>query len=433
MFTHAVKPAPKMSSTLAINAKVSELEAEGESVLQLGFGEARFPVHPKILAALKEHATARSYLSVSGLPELRKKVAEYYRRRFKINADPARVIVGSGSKSLLFAALYALEGDVLLPTPSWVSYETQAQLVGKKIHEIPTRREDNYYLSPAQLRAGLKAARQERQSPAVLVLNSPHNPTGVMYPPKLLAELAEVAREEDLIVLSDEIYALTAYGTVPHVSIARYYPEGTVVTGGLSKHLSLGGWRLGVAILPEGEFGAQLQQSMASIASSIWTTPAAPVQYAAVTAYSDDPDIDRYVHTCACIHGLVTGYLYGVLQSLGVPCAKPSGGFYLYPSFAPWREALARRHNVHTSQQLAEFLLDEEHIAILPGSDFGDDPAELTLRMSTSYLYALNDEEGEKVLATYARNLQPFDFLKQACPRVLEMGERLKVFVGSLV
>ncbi|MFQ5576935.1 MAG: pyridoxal phosphate-dependent aminotransferase, partial [Anaerolineae bacterium] len=257
--SYALKPTPKMSSTLAINARVSELEAEGRHVLQLGFGEARFPVHPRVLAALKEHATARSYLPVSGLPGLRRTVADYYRRRFQINADPARVIVGSGSKSLLFAALYALEGDVVLPTPSWVSYETQARLVGKKIHEIPTHREENYYLSPARLRAGLKAARQERQSPAVLVLNTPHNPTGVMYPPQLLAELAEVAREEDLIILSDEIYALTAYGTVPHVSIARYYPEGTIITGGLSKHLSLGGWRLGVAILPEGEFGAQLQ------------------------------------------------------------------------------------------------------------------------------------------------------------------------------
>jgi aspartate aminotransferase len=350
----SVKPI-KMSATMAINARVNQLLAEGYKVFHLGFGEARFPVHPKILESFRAHATARCYLPVAGLPELRAQVADYYRRRFYIEAEAEQVIVGSGSKSLLFAAMQVLTGDVILPSPSWVSYDTQAYLAGKAVHWVPTYLEDNYCLTPEGLTSGLNTAKEIGQKPGILVLNTPHNPTGVMYPPQLLADLAEVAKSEQLIIISDEIYALTAYGDIPHISIAHYYPEGTIVTGGLSKHLSLGGRRLGVAILPSGEFGADLHRQMTAIASAVWTTAAAPTQYAAVTGYSDDPEIDAYTDMCATIHGHVTSHLYRVFHDLEVPCPKPGGGFYLYPSFAPWRKQLAQKHNVHTSQDLANF------------------------------------------------------------------------------
>ncbi len=427
-----IKPPIEMSATLAINTRVNQLMTEGHQVYHLGFGEARFPVHPKILAAFRENATARSYLPVSGLPELRTQIAGYYRRKFEIEAEAGQVIVGSGSKSLLFAALQALEGDVILPSPTWVSYDSQAFLTGKAVSWIPTRLEDNYCLTPDGLKAGLKTARKAGQAPRILIITTPHNPTGTMYPPQLLSDLADVARAEELVIISDEIYALTAYSDIPHVSLAHYYPEGTIVTGGLSKHLSLGGWRLGVAILPPGEVGAQLHSYMAAVAGAIWTTAAAPVQYAALVAYGDDPDIDAYTDMCAAIHGQVTGYLYRMMQSLNAPCPKPSGGFYLYPNFSPWRETLAQRHNVHTCQDLAHFLLDEEHIAALPGSTFGANPQDLSLRLSTSYLYALTDEEGQKMLDAYQQNLPIEQFLKETCPHVIAVGEKFKTLVESL-
>ena len=421
-----------MSATLAINTKVNQMIADGQSIYHLGFGEARFPVHPKILAAFQDHATARSYLPVTGLPQLRGQIANFYRRKFQLEVDASQVIVGSGSKSLLFAAIQALVGDLLLPSPSWVSYDKQAYLTGKAVIWIPTHLTDNYCLTPASLKAGIESAKADGQNPKILVLNSPNNPSGVMYPPKLLSALADIAREEELIIISDEIYALTAYGDIPHISMARYYPEGTIITGGLSKHLSLGGWRFGLAIVPPGEFGEQLYHYMAAVASNIWTTPASPVQYAALAAYADDPEIDAYIDTCATIHGYVTRYLYNLMRVLNVPCPQPAGGFYLYPSFAPWRETLAQKHNVQTDQDLAHFLLDEEHIATLPGSTFGADPKKLTLRLSTSYLYALTDEEGEAMLSTYQENLPPNQFLQKACPKVLEVGERFRVLVESL-
>ena len=432
MRSNLVKPPLKTSATMAVNARINELMAEGHHVFHLGFGETKFPVHPKILAAFREHAAQRSYLPVAGLPELRSQVAHYYRRKFQIQAEAGQVIIGSGSKSLIFAAIQALAGDVILPAPTWVSYDTQAYLAGKAVSWIPTRLADNYCLTPEGFRAGLRAARAAGQSPGILVLNSPGNPTGVVYPAQLLSELANVAREEGLVIVSDEIYALTTYGEIAHTSMALHYPEGTIVTGGLSKHLSLGGWRLGVAILPPSQFGAELQRYMTAVASSIWTTATAPVQYAALVAYSDDPDIDAYVEACTTIHGYVTNYLYQTLRTLEVPCPKPAGGFYLYPNFTPWRKALAQKHNVHTSQDLAHFLLDEEHIAAMPGSDFGDTPEALSLRLATSYLYALNDEEAESMLDAYHKNLPPFQFLQEASPQVIEVGKRLQALVGSL-
>ena len=427
-----IKPPIQMSATLAINTKVNRLMAEGQQVYHMAFGEARFPVHPKILAAFRNHAVKRSYLPVTGLPELRENIAEYYRQKFQIDTTANRVITGAGSKSLLFAAVQAIEGDMLLPAPSWVSYDTQAYLTNKAVSWMPTHLQDNYCLTAEGLAAGLKTARAAGQSPSILVLNTPHNPSGVMYPPELLAELAEVAKTEGLVIISDEIYALTAYGDVPHASISRYYPEGTIVTGGLSKHLSLGGWRFGLAIVPPGPLGEQLYGYMSAVASNIWTTVAAPVQYAAIVAYSNNADIDAYVTTCTAIHGYVTGYLYEVMQSLNVPCPKPSGGFYLYPSFAPWRKALAQKHNVHTDQDLAHFLLDEEHIAALPGSTFGANPQDLTLRLSTSYLYALTDEAGEAMLSAFNTDLAPHQFLQNTCPRVIEAGQKFKALVESL-
>ena len=427
----AVKPAIKMSSTLALNTRVNDLLAAGESVYHLGFGESRFPAHPKILAALRAQATARAYLPVAGLRELRANVAAFYGRKFQIEAEAERVLVGAGSKSLIFAALQALAGDLLLPQPSWVSYETQAHMTGKWVTWIPTTLDEDYCLTPVGLRSGIEAARRAGQSPRVLILNSPHNPSGVIYSSSLLAGLAEVARAEGVVIISDEIYALTAYGG-PHTSIARYYPEGTIITGGLSKHLSLGGWRLGVAVLPPGEFGAALSRYMSAVAGAIWTTPAAPIQYAAVVAYSEDPDIEAYVQTCAQIHGQVTQYLYQVMRQLNVPCPRPGGGFYLYPSFDPWREQLARQHGVQSGQDLARLLLDEERIAALPGADFGDEPRHLRLRLASSYLYALDDAQAEAVLDLYRQGQPAQVFLEQACPQVIEVGERFKAFIEGL-
>lgn len=420
------------SATLLINERVRQLMAQGREVYHLGFGESRFPVHPKILEAFHAHATARSYTPVAGFPELRATIAGFYRRVFELEVRPEQVIVGPGSKSLLFALVRALDGDLLLPRPTWVSYAPQATIADKRVTWIETHFDDEYCLTAEGLEIGLAQAREAGQHPRILVLANPNNPTGVVYPAHVLEELAEVARNNALSVISDEIYSLINHCRRPHVSIAKYYPEGTAVTGGLSKHLSLGGWRFGLAVVPAGEAGARLMQALSAIAGAIWTSPAAPVQHAATVAYSDDPDIMAYIRTCAAIHAAVTHVLYAQLQQAGIPCPEPSGGYYLYPSFDRWREALHRRFNTTTSDALAALLLDEHGIATLPGTAFGARPEELTLRLSTSLLPAQDDAHAERVLAAYAQASGADEFVSRACPDVLEIGRRLRAFVATL-
>lgn len=390
------------SPTLAINEKVQALWAAGQQVYHLGFGESRFPLHPLLAEALAAHAPRTSYLPAQGLPELRAAVAAFYRRRFELDVTPERVIVGPGSKPLLFALMQALVGDVLLPVPSWVSYAPHARMSGKRVFPIPTDPADGYTLHTGQVAAALVKARRAGGDPRLLVLNSPANPTGRMLTPEQVAELAAFCRQERLFILSDEIYALTAHGHVRHVSPACFYPEGTAVVGGLSKHLSLGGWRLGVAVLPPGAAGRALMEAVRAVAAEIWSSPTAPVQYAAIVAYSDEPAIWEYIQTCTRLHALRTQWLWQALTALGMAAARPDGAFYVFVHGDRWRGALARR-GVKTSAELASYLLEEYHLATLPGSAFGAAPEHLALRLSSSYLDMETDERAQWLLQAYAQ------------------------------
>lgn len=422
----------ELSATLTVNERVRQLQEEGRTIYHMGFGESRFPVHPKILTAFRRHATARSYAPVAGYPALRATIAEFYRRELGLSVTQEQVLVGPGSKSVLFALVRVIDGDLLLPRPSWVSYAPQAQVADKQVTWIDTAFGDEYCITPEELAAGIDAARRAGQNPRLLIINTPNNPSGVVYPASVLEGLAEVARENKLTVISDEIYALINHGERPHVSIAQYYPEGTAVTGGLSKHLSLGGWRFGQVVVPAGDNGTRVMHALSAIAGAIWSSPASPVQYAATVAYQDDPEIRAYVQTCASIHAAVTQTLYEELQKASIPCPRPSGAYYLYPSFDQWREPLRRRSDVTTSEELAGLLLDECGIAALPGTVFGAKPEALSLRLSTSYLYTQDDAQAEAAVQAYEQAADTDEFLRTACPDIFEVGRRFRRLVESL-
>lgn len=417
-----------LSPTLYINQRVKELWAAGEQVYHLGFGESRFPVHPKIRAALIENADAKSYLPTLGIPELRAAVADFYTKQIGVDATAERVIVALGSKPLLYAFQMALAGDTILPTPSWVSYAPQARLLNRPVLQIPATPADEHRLTADALRRTIAKSSHDQH---ILVLNSPSNPTGQMLGPELLAEIAQVCRETNTLVLSDEIYALTAHGHTPHVSIARFYPEGTVVLGGLSKHLSLGGWRLGVAVVPTGTAGQQLLAAVAKIGGEIWSCVTAPIQYAAVVAYANDPEILGYVAECTRLHAARTQHLWRAISDLDIPCARPDGGFYLYPNFDGWREALAAA-GVHTSDDLARHLLDEWQIATLPGTAFGSPPQELSLRLSSSYVDMESDEQAAEMLARHRSGIDADALVSQHHPNLAGAVANFRAFLASL-
>lgn len=421
----------KVSATLSMNERVREMWDEGREVYHLGFGESRFPVHPALAEALRANVHQRSYLPALGIRELRESVAQFYQRRFEMAVTPSQVVVGPGSKSLLYALVMALGEEVILPQPSWVSYAPQAHILGKPVLWVPLLPEYSYHLEVDILRQKMEEDKEEWGNPELLILNSPNNPTGTMMPPHKVQMLADFARQEQLMVLSDEIYALTAHGQIPHVSVGQYYPEGTVVLGGLSKHLSLGGWRIGVAILPAGRTGEALRRALQNIASSIWSCVTAPVQYAAQVAYSNDPDIDTYVDLCRQMHAVRTRYLYEKLVEAGIPCVAPSGAFYVFPSFDQWQPHLAGL-GVQTSDDLAVYLLDKYELATLPGSAFGALPQNLALRLSSSYLDAGTDQKAANLVETFSTDPDPVRFIEDHHPRLREAAVRLAEFAADL-
>ncbi len=379
------------SPTLAINETIAARRAAGRAVIHLGFGEASFPLHPLLRAALAEHTPRTSYAPVLGIPALRQAIAGYLARTRGINVSAAQIAVAPGSKPLLYALMQVLAGDLLLPAPSWVSYAPQARLAGRRVIMVETDAKDHHRLTPQTLAAALERARQNGADPRILLVNNPGNPTGGMFARADVEALALWAREQGITIISDEIYAELAHGWRAHVSPAVFYPEGTIVTGGMSKAFSAGGWRLGYAALPQTPAGERVTAALRALASEIWSAAATPVQEAAVVAYSPNAELETYVRRSAKMHGHMTGRLYQTLRSLGVLCARPAGAFYLYPDFAPWRAALAAR-GVTTSAGLARLLLEAWDIATLPGEAFGEQPEALRLRVATSLL-CIPDED----------------------------------------
>ncbi len=373
------------SATLAMNEAVAKRRAAGRETIHLGFGEAAFPLHPLLNTALAEAAKRTGYAPVLGIPALRQAIAAYLTRKRGLTFSSDQIVVGPGSKPLLYVLLQVLEGDLLLPVPSWVSYAPQARLAGRQVIGVETDPDDRHRITPLSLSQAVAQARRDGADPRILLVNTPSNPTGSMFDRADVEALALWAREAGVTLISDEIYAELAHGWREHVSPARFYPEGCIVTGGLSKAFSAGGWRLGYAALPATAAGTQAMVALRSLASEIWSSTTTPVQEAALVAFAPNESIEQYVQHSARVHGHVAGRLYDTLASLGVPCPRPAGAFYLYPDFSPWRSALMEQ-GIKTGTELAHYLLEEWDIATLPGSAFGEPPESLHLRLSTSLL-----------------------------------------------
>jgi aspartate aminotransferase len=266
-------------------------------------------------------------------------------------------------------------GDLVIPTPSWVSYAPQAHIIGRHVRWLQTHAENDWLLMPDELE---KLCAQDRDRPRLVILNYPSNPTGRSYSLTELKALARVAREYKVILLSDEIYG-ELHHLGKHVSIARYYPEGTIVSNGLSKWCGAGGWRLGAFAFPQSL--NWLCKAMAVVASETYTSTSAPIQYAAITAFKGGTEIEHYLAKCRRILSALGSYAFRNLSKAGIHVAKPQGGFYLFPDFTPFKEKLKKR-NITTSEDLCRMLLEKTGVAILPGSHFGRPSEELTARIA---------------------------------------------------
>ncbi len=411
------------SATLRINELSNQLRAEGRDIIKLGLGQSPFPVPDRVVAALQTHAHEKDYLPVTGLKALREAIAGYIGRNERMRCSWEDVLIGPGSKELLFIMQLAYYGDLLIPRPSWVSYAPQARIIGRSVHWLPTHAENNWQLTAEELEI---VCRDDPSRPRILILNYPSNPTGCTYTDDQLLAIANVARKYRLILLSDEIYGEVHFEG-RHKSIARYYPEGTIISTGLSKWAGAGGWRLGTFIFPK-EL-RPLQDAMAIIASETYTATSAPIQHAAIAAFNGGEDLDEYLKQSRRVLKVVGEYLHRRLTEMNVATQKPEGAFYLFPDFSAYRDGLARR-DIKTSPALCTALLEEIGVAILPASDFGFVPDQLSARL------AFVDFDGAEALRLaahdYGQETLDDRFIDQACPRLKLAMDKLESWLKKL-
>jgi aspartate aminotransferase len=337
--------------------------------------------------------------------------------------NPENILIGPGSKELMFILQLAYYGDLIIPTPSWVSYAPQAHIIGRHVYWLKTIEENDWLLTPEELENHCK---QDPSKPRLVILNYPNNPTGKSYTEEQLKQLANVARKYKLVLLSDEIYGeLNHNGN--HVSIAKYYPEGTIISGGLSKWCGAGGWRLGTFAFPKTL--TWLLEGMAVIASETFTSTSAPIQYAAITAFKGGLKIERYLANSRKILKALGKYIYDKMSESNIRVTYPDGGFYFLPDFCYYKEKFAKK-GIYTSRQLVNKALEDTSVAFLPGSVFGRPNDELTTRI------AYVDFDGAKALAAAEQiGLEsPIEeeFLRTHCSNVITATDKLCDWVKNL-
>ena len=403
----------KTSATLAINELSQQLIADGKEVFKFGLGQSPFPVPKIVVDELQKHAHQKDYQNVSGLIGLREEVANYHSNKNQYKYDAESVIIGPGSKELIFQTQLVLDCDLLLPSPSWVSYEPQAQIINKKVHWIKTSAETNWHLDPEELDKTCDSLNSVNK---LLILNSPNNPSGTTH--GNLKELAEVAKKHNVVIIADEIYAELDF-TGEYKSITHYYPEKTIVSNGLSKWCGAGGWRLGMLVFPD-EL-SYIRDSVRTVASETFTAVSAPIQYAAIKAYSEDHS--EYLENSRLILKMIGDYIYKELSSVGVICQKPQGGFYMICDFS---NVINNTHEINNDKTLCQKILNDIGFAMLPGSDFGMDEDKLLSRI------AFVDFDGTKALKMISKEKpSPDIFLDLTRTKIAKGISLLKDWITS--
>ena len=313
----------KPSSTLLMNEESKNLEKEGKQIFKFGFGQSPFQIPEDVVNELKKNSHQNKYLPMQGLSELRDAVALYTSNKKGNNYKADNVIIGPGSKELMFLLHILFDGDVILPAPSWVSYAPQAIIGRNKVHWIETKRENNWFPTGDEIEQVISKNKNKNY---LLFLNSPNNPSGQIC--ENLDEIATVASKNNLIILSDEIYSELSFDT-GFKSISNFCPEKTIISTGLSKWCGAGGWRLGYFIIPDSL--KEIKNKLKVLASETFSSVSAPIQYAAISAYQNDHS--SYIRNSSNILKNVGEYVYENLKSNNVIISKPKGGFYLMPEF----------------------------------------------------------------------------------------------------
>ncbi|WP_062235433.1 pyridoxal phosphate-dependent aminotransferase [Fictibacillus sp. FJAT-27399] len=375
------------STTLAITAKANALKAEGHNVIGLGAGEPDFNTPDHIIEAayraMKEGHT--KYTASGGLLSLKHAISQKFKEDQNLDYSPAEIVVGTGAKQSLYTLFQVLlnDGDeVIIPTPYWVSYPEQVKLAGGVPVYVEGKEENAFKITPSQLEQAVN------NKTKAIIINSPSNPTGSLYSEDELKQLGEVCLKHNILIVSDEIYEKLIYGGASHTSIAQLSPElkgQTIIINGVSKSHSMTGWRIGYAA-----GNSAIIKAMTNLDSHSTSNPTTISQYAAIAAYEGTQEPVEEMRK-AFESRLDTVY-EKLIQIPGFTCVKPKGAFYLFPNV---KEAI-KLTGFETVDEWVSALLEEEKVALVPGSGFGSPD---NVRLS----YATTQEKFEEALERIER------------------------------
>lgn len=363
-FTRQLKP----SETLAISTQAKTLRAQGRDIIDFGLGEPDFATPDNIIRAA-EHAMAEGftkYMPPAGFPALRQAIAGKLQRENGLDYAPENIIVSCGAKHALYNVVMVLvdQGDeIIVPGPYWVTYPTQVLLAGGTPVIIPTTAADDFKITGEVLRRYLTPRTRG------IILNSPCNPTGAVYTPEELEDLARVLLDTDLFIITDEIYEHIIFDGIEQISIATLHPalkERSVIVNGFSKAYAMTGWRLGYCAGPRAvmEMCDRLQSQTTSNATAF-------VQVAGIEALHGPQDS---VRAMAQAFEQRRNFVVARLNAIdGITCNMPHGAFYTFPQIDGLFGRRANGQPLTTSAEVVGYLLDVAGVALVPGDAFGDD------------------------------------------------------------
>ena len=421
----------EMPENLKLNTFLQEFHSDcthskcGFGFYGFAFGQSPFHVPQQIQESLIKNAGKGAYAPVQGVNELCNAISEYNEHYFQIDVDPKRIYVGPGTKEIIFNILEILHGTVILPTPAWLGYLPQIRFLKKNYHMLPTS--SNKKISPSDLRK-LALRLQDRQK--ILILNNPNNPTGLLYDRLELEEITEVCREQNIIVISDEIYAQTTYDFSKFVSMAKIYPEGSIVTNGLSKSHAAGGYRLGYVIFPED--ADDVRNQFKKIQATEYTSVATPIQHAAIEGFQVSKEMDQYLDVTRKIHEIMGEFTYtGLKRISGIRATKPQATFYLLADFNEFSQEF-EGSNISTSQKFSESLIQHPyHTAIVGGDSLVLERTDFSARI------AFVDYDGKAAFENYLNdvpktNSERIEFVQKNAPRIVSGLDMIELYFEHL-
>lgn len=391
----------KLSKTI-VNYDKSDIQYD------FGVGQSPFGVINILAEKLKEVYNKDEYLLNSVLPKLKKEISNYYSEKLGYLVKDEQIIIGPGSKQLIYMLFMVLEAKIYLPIPCCPSYLEHIKILNKKMTPLNTRFLDNWKMDKSMLEKTILKTKEDKLK--LLVFNNPNNPTGILYENHEVKFLSSLLKSDNTLILCDEIYEGLIFNQESFTSMAKYLPEQSIIVSSLSKAIGAGGWRLGYMILPNRL--RELKNTITYITNQIYLNVSTPIQYAALGLFSNKNLLHNEFSKISHILEILSDIIFKIIRKTKLRCVKPAATWYLFIDFSNYIEEL-NLLNIRNGKQLEIYLYENNKINCFPGEYFGMNNGIIAIRLS------LVDFDGRKLLKNYTKNIDD-NWIINNCPKVID-------------